>query len=530
MNDTFQDIIDAVIKNENHHAENLCWSALKSNPNSSKLYKWLGIALLKQKKYDGALEALLKSLPENEGDYDVLNNLAFVYRHLEDYKKAQEYCDKADKIKPHTYGVTFNRAQIAMELKKYDVAKKLTIECFDFIKNAPQDGLASIRNLKRFYVDILLAQRNVEESVRYMKESLEEEFDARIFFDLANISPSDVNDNIFKLAETYASQEQNHFLLKASALFGIGRIYEKNKNYESAFKKYSEANLIKSKMLRFKPFSGQEYLKQSFKFFTHETFKKYNFINRDKGKECIFILGNPRSGTTLVESIVGSSDKVVSAGELNSFLRISEKVAYKNFTNIDKINLDELGNNYLRILKIFSENNSSKFIIDKMPANIMNVGVIRLLLPAAKIICLNRRPLDNAWSLFTQLYLGNIPYSSNLFNMGIAMANVEAAKKFWQSQNIDKNFMIIDYEKVVEDPKNNSGLLFDFIGIEADYDEGKRKKFYSRTASRTQVQKDIYTSSISRSKEYDKFMGEFQKSFDNQNLYWDGIFKSQKNQ
>ena len=78
MTDTFQAIIDAVKKQEYHHAENLCWSALKLQPNSSLIQKWLGIALLHQKKYEGALDALLKSLPDHKNDFDVILHFASI--------------------------------------------------------------------------------------------------------------------------------------------------------------------------------------------------------------------------------------------------------------------------------------------------------------------------------------------------------------------------------------------------------------------------------------------------------------------
>jgi hypothetical protein len=163
-----------------------------------------------------------------------------------------------------------------------------------------------------------------------------------------------------------------------------------------------------------------------------------------------------------------------------------------------------------------------------MPANIYQVGLIKACFPSAKIICLNRRPQDNAWSIFTQLYLSNIPYSSDLFNLGVELANVEALKKIWLSQNESKNFYIVDYEEIVKDPQKYSKEIYNFIGVVGEYDEEKRKKFSSRTASKTQIKKDIYTTSVSRSKEYDAFLGEFEKSFNNQNEYWKQYLKKEE--
>ena len=141
MTDTFQAIIDAVKKQEYHHAENLCWSALKSQPNSSLIKKWLGIALLQQKKYEGALDALLQSLPDHKNDFDVINNIAFAYRHLEDYANALVYLDEAEKIQPDQYAVAFNRSKISFNLKNYDAAFDFAKQCY---KECPW-GRVSVR-------------------------------------------------------------------------------------------------------------------------------------------------------------------------------------------------------------------------------------------------------------------------------------------------------------------------------------------------------------------------------------------------
>jgi hypothetical protein len=108
------------------------------------------------------------------------------------------------------------------------------------------------------------------------------------------------------------------------------------------------------------------------------------------------------------------------------------------------------------------------------------------------------------------------------------MSNVEALKKIWLSQNDNENFLLMDYEKIVSDPQKYAKEIYNFIGINELYDEEKRKKFSSRTASKNQIKKDIYTSSISRSKDYDIFLDEFEKSYKNQNAYWDKYLKDQK--
>ena len=528
MTDNFQAIIDAVKKQEYHHAENLCWSALKSQPNSSLIKKWLGIALLQQKKYEGALDALLQSLPDHKNDFDVINNIAFAYRHLEDYANALFYLDEAEKIQPDQYAVAFNRANISLHLKNYDAAFDFANRCFELIKNAPGDGLASNKNLKSLYLEILIARNNTDEANNFIKQELEKTFDARMFYDLSNTVPQEITEKMKIQAQDFALNEENYFLLRAAAFLGLGRVNEKEKKYKDAFVNYEKGNNIKAEKLRYKPFAAQEQIKKTIKYFNKNfylnMYKNFDEKYSERGKNCIFIVGNPRSGTTLLESILGSSDKIVSAGELNIFNRLAQFY----YDDLSPESTLKIGNEYLRILKNFNPYNDHQFVIDKMPTNIYNVGLIKLCLPSAKVICLNRRPLDNAWSIFTQFYLANIPYSSNLFNLGVAMSNVEALKKIWLSQNDNENFLLMDYEKIVSDPQKYAKEVYNFIGINELYDEEKRKKFSSRTASKNQIKKDIYTSSISRSKDYDIFLDEFEETYKNQNAYWDKYLKDHK--
>ena len=358
----------------------------------------------------------------------------------------------------------------------------------------------------------MLSLKQIDKVVDIITKELKdnrETFDAKLFFQLSNIAPEKVDESVKVRAQKFALDKNEFFLNRSAAFLGLGRLSEKERNYGDAFTNYMAANQI------IKYFDKDCYSKM---------YKNFDKDYIDKGKNLIFIVGNPRSGTTLVESILGSSDNITSAGELGALGRLIPG----EFTNISPEAINNIGDEYLRIIKNFDKENMCQFIIDKMPSNIYYVGFIKLCFPSAKIICLNRRPLDNAWSLFTQFYLGNIPYSSDLFNLGLALSNVEALKKVWLSQNNDKNFYLAEYEKIVSDPQTYTKEIYNFTGVDAQYDEEKRKKFSSRTASKTQIKKDIYTSSISRSKDYDIYLEEFEKSYNNQNEYWDKYLKDHK--
>jgi tetratricopeptide (TPR) repeat protein len=272
MTDTIQAIIDAIKKQEHHNAENLCWLGLKRQPNSSELNKWLGISLLQQKKYEGGVSAFLKALPEKKNDFDVINNLAFAYRHLEDYENAIKYLDKAEKIIPNQYATRINRAQIFFNLKKFDQALELAKECFKLIKNVPEGNYASHNTLRNLYIEIQLARNEADDAINIMKEELQKKFDAKVFYNLTNTAPEKIDNNIKGQAQRFALDKNQFFINRSAAYLGLGRICEKEKNYQYAFEHYKIGNKIKSEKLRFRPFLAQELVKENIKYFTKNSY------------------------------------------------------------------------------------------------------------------------------------------------------------------------------------------------------------------------------------------------------------------
>ena len=191
----------------------------------------------------------------------------------------------------------------------------------------------------------------------------------------------------------------------------------------------------------------------------------------------IFVLGLPRSGTTLTESILSTADNIASAGETTILGALTKKFQNADYDEnlICKEDIEFIANDYARMIKALSSN-KSKFIIDKMPGNYFNIGFILLRLPAAKIINLNLDPWDNATSLFQQHYITNIPYSSSFFNIGIHIANYEEVMKFWKGSFLtnQQNFMEISYKDLVTNTQENAKKIFDFCHLSGTYKEENR--------------------------------------------------------
>jgi len=297
--------------------------------------------------------------------------------------------------------------------------------------------------------------------------------------------------------------------------FALGLYYNK-KNQVNAEKYFHLANKETFNNIRYDSFSYQKKILKLI-----DVYEKNNFdqipTDTNRGKCNIFITGSPRSGTTLTESIIAANDDVFSAGELTSVGDI-----ISSWINEEKSKNNELKNQfqeaYLRRINFLKSD--FKFVIDKLPENFLYLGYILNFLPNAKIIRVFRHPWDTAISLYKQRYLINIPFSASFFNIGVFMANFEAINLYWNKKLINKNNILdIFYEDMIENKEFNQTKLYAFLEFSSEYQEERRQKFFSNTASMQQIKRSIHKESIGK-KEFEDKKNEFYEAIDMQREFW----------
>ena len=229
--------------------------------------------------------------------------------------------------------------------------------------------------------------------------------------------------------------------------------------------------------------------------------------------EPIFVIGMPRSGTTLVERILSSHPDVYSAGELMHFgisLKRATGSRTKSLIDVDTVrravNLDwrRLGENYLASTR--PATGQTAHFIDKLPHNFLYAGFIAQALPKAKIICLRRHPMDTCLSNFRQLFGADAPffgYSFNLEHTARYYVLFDRLMTHWQ-QAIPGRILEIAYEDIVADQENSTRKLLDYC--ELPWNDAclafERNRSPVTTASAVQVRSRIYTTAMGRWKEY----------------------------
>lgn len=300
---------------------------------------------------------------------------------------------------------------------------------------------------------------------------------------------------------------------KALALhFSLGKCYDDIKDYARAFPHFQEGCRLKRKRVEYKADDNTQACANITAFFTPDTIDRLSGAG-DLSEAPIFVLGMPRSGTTLVEQILASHPDVYGAGELHDLLHLAGRpkdeptegfpLSLRGLTAAD---LAAMGQRYVAGLRERAPD--AQCITDKMPANFFCVGLIHLLLPNAKIVHVMRNPVDTCLSGFMQLFRKSQYYSYDLAELGRYYRNYARLMQHWRDVLPSGAFLDIQYEDLVADPEGQTRHLLEYCQLDwndacLDFHKTERSV---RTASVTQVRQPIYSSSVERWRHYEQFL------------------------
>ena len=227
----------------------------------------------------------------------------------------------------------------------------------------------------------------------------------------------------------------------------------------------------------------------------------------------VFILGLPRSGTTLVDRIISSHSQVDSLGEHNSLPLALVGLAGQHgkldlIRRSAAIDFAELGRRYCESIGGFG--NPAPRLVDKTPPNFLYMGLIRRALPNARIIHLRRHPMDICYAIYKTLFRVGYPFSYSLQEVGRYYIAYHRLMQHWREVMPD-GFIDVNYEDVVADLEGESRRIFDYLGLDWEEDclRFHRLKSAAATASAAQVRQPIYSSSVGLWRKYERQLAPF---------------------
>lgn len=482
---------------------------LKVYPSSPEALCNLGLAYYKLEKFDQALSLLRRSLESRPGYPEAMIGLARVLHETEQSEEAEGILQQVLQKNPASIEAWSQLGAIYTEgadLQKAEDAYLKTIELDP--QNA--DALTGIANLRVEGGRIQDAENLLQQALQIDNQNL----GAR--FHLAHVSKVRNGDENLRILESMNQDIDS--LTKSKQIFlhyALGKAYDDLGEYDRAFPHFLKGGALKRQSLHYSSEDEKARTESVMRTFTPELFDRLKGSGNQSDSP-IFILGMPRSGTTLTEQIIASHPSVYGAGELRDYLEIIsnhslseivQSLAYGgDFSGITADLLNAWGNEYIaRIQKL---GQGAPRVTDKMPANYLLLGLIPLTLPNAKIIHVKRNPMDTCLSCFTRLFNRHQSPTYDLVELGQHYLNYHHLMNHWKSVLPKNSFIEIEYESLISDTEAQSKRLIEELNLEwspacLDFHKNERRV---RTASVTQVRQPIYKSSVERWRHYEKHL------------------------
>jgi hypothetical protein len=298
--------------------------------------------------------------------------------------------------------------------------------------------------------------------------------------------------------------------------FALGKAYEDAEEYAPSFQHYAEGNAFRRKTLLYDPDLSTENMRRAKAVFTPEFVRQHKAVG-SPSRDPIFVVGLPRSGSTLIEQILSSHSQVEGTMELpdiamiireqESRKRRSERTDYPdNLHTMEPGRFVALGEEYLRRAAIQRKIGKPHFI-DKMPNNFLHIGFIQLILPNAKIIDTRRHPLGCCLSNFKQHFAQGQGFTYDLTDMGRYYRDyVELMAHF--DRVLPGRVHRVFYEDMIDDPEREVRALLDHCTLPFEdsclrYYENDRAV---RTASAQQVRRPIYTEGLNQWRHFEEWL------------------------
>jgi tetratricopeptide (TPR) repeat protein len=293
--------------------------------------------------------------------------------------------------------------------------------------------------------------------------------------------------------------------------FALGKALDDIGEYDQAFAQWLQGNRLKRHEVAYDEAEYQRNFRLITDTFDSKLFDRFPAVG-DPSPTPIFVLGMPRSGSTLVEQILSSHPHVYGAGELKTLTLVANMVLTPDrrpapypscISLLDSDAFRHLGKAYLAGLP---RPPAGKFrVVDKTPVNYVYIGLIRLILPNARIIHTARDPIDTCLSCFSKLFSSGQPFTYDLAELGRYYRQYSALMDHWRSVLPAGAMLDVGYEDVVENLEEQARLLIDYCGL--PWDDSCLSFHKTRrpvtTASNVQVRQPLYRSSVTRWRRYE---------------------------
>ncbi len=517
--------------------------AIEKNYKLAAAHNGLGNMLRRIGRSDEAINSYLTAI-RLKPDFALAHfNLAQAYRIAGQAEKGLSAYRDTLKIEPNNGEVYANMAVVLAELQRFDDAMNahgrlaalmpdaaITHEVLGKIMLERQDAVGAIEHFRRAVAidskldtawhglgTALQSQGEFEEAAKCFRRMLDISPHAGIgviYRHLFNTGSAAANPTDIERLKTFLREPNVPAVSRIAAGFALGKALDEAKQFDEAFAYYAEANLLVKQQQdlvgeRYEPDAVHRLNEQMMEVFTPAYFEERKGWGDPSGLP-VFVLGMPRSGTTLVQQIAASHPQIHGAGELSDIADITRKLGGTDVKDAafgwERDGLKAAAQRHIERLQALDGDASR--VIDKMPSNAHRLGLIALLFPSARVIFCRRDARDTCLSCYFQWFATGNTFSFDLADCGHEYLATERLMKHWKSV-LSLKILDVQYEELVADLEGQSRRLIDFLGVPWDPAclEFYRNQTAVLTSSSWQVRQPIYQRSVGRWRHYERHLG-----------------------
>lgn len=509
--------------------------ALQHEPTHVEAQNNLGNAFLQLAQFADAATCYRLALQLRPADVQILCNLGHVLRELGQRREAVPLYTQAIKLDPRRYDVHWNLGTVLFELRRFREA----VACFtqaiklkpDYAPAHLSMGLAMRQQRRPAEAEAscqaaLAIDPNYVEALSFLGElradrgrfeEAEELFRRTIainpnfsfsYFSIATHRKMSTADSAWLQGVETLLARQPPLAHEISLRYGLGKYFDDVGQYASAFENYRQANELTK---RYGSSYDREKLTQRVDQIMHcfDAAFVRDPPNQGSSSELpVLIVGMPRSGTSLTEQILASHPAVFGAGEVpfwDGAFNVYQKAALSG--PVDPTLLPGMAAAYLE--RFAAASAGVLRVVDKLPGNFLYAGMIHSAFPRARIIHMQRHPLDTCLSIYFQNFFGMGPYANDLDNLAHYYGEYLRITNHWRTVLPATALLEVPYEALIEDQEGWSRKMLEFIGLPwdpkcLDFHQTERAVI---TASKWQVRQRIHSASAGRWRHYEKFVG-----------------------
>lgn len=496
-------------KGDSDGAERLCRQVLDQNPGHIEALCMQASVWIQRSKPEKARDLLEEALPRAPENLLLRVTLAQSYQLLFDYPEANKHLSVVDASKTDDPNILLLRAKIHFDYGHYETAIEIYERLLKTFEPIPI-------TLMDYGMALRVCGRREEAIDAFRKAEALEPGRGAPWFALADFKSNALSDEDVTRVERYLARPGLHPRDEMLLSFALGRAREDRKAWDASFAAYERGNRIHGVL---HPFPAELEHRRTEAFLTH--FNE-DLVAAKAGAGCsakdpIFVMGLPRTGSTLVEQILSSHSTVEGTFELPEMHFLTKPLwengpprEPKNY--IDTIaamspeDLTAMGEAYIERTRFRRQGNV--YFVDKLLSNFMHVGLIKLILPRAKVIEVRKSPLPHCFSIWKQLFPSGVEFSYDLKMLGRYYCDYVALMEHWH-KIFPGGFKTVSYEALVTNTEEEIRALLDFCELpfeEACLSPHKTERVV-RTVSSEQVRQPINTKSLEHWRNYEPHLG-----------------------